>query len=694
MLAGKGQTMPTRYVLTILALLALSVPPSPAQAGGVVTVCDEAHLVTALAGGGTVTFACSGTITLTTEITIAADTTIDGSGQAVTISGNNAVRVFTVNDGATLNLDWLTVANGKSSDDDGGAIHNRGVLNLSNSTVSGSSAHGAYRAGGGIYNLGLLYVSDSIVSENGANSGGGIYNRGTVTVNSSTFSKNNSFSRSGGGGIYNDQGTVIVNDSTFFNNRSSADSRGGGIYNGTYGILTVSSSTFSRNFVWVSYADQGRGGGICNNGMANVSNSTFFQNSAAYGGGIYNNSSATVSNSTFSRNSASYGGGGGIYNPPSGSALTLRNTIVANSTWGLNCSGNIADGGGNLTFGDTTCPGISGDPVLGPLQDNGGSTETMTLGAGSAAIDAANDTICAAYPVNNLDQRGVSRPQGSHCDIGAVEQQLYRLWLPTDQPPTVDGNLSDWGQWSPLLLSADTAFYIATQPAGNPPPTSDDNSAELRGLWTATDLYFALFVRDDVIVNDSPDVWRDDEIELAFVGAWDGDPTGGDTHQYTVNADGRITDFGQATPPIEAAALPVVGGWNVELRIPASHLLGLNASLTSGKTIAFDIGLHDDDDGGNWDSYMILSGDQTINQAGGLLRLEDEPIPSPTPTPTPTSTPTRTATPTATTSWTATPTRTPTATATWTATPTATATTTSTSTPVVRYRYLPLILRQ
>ena len=60
------------------------------------------------------TFSCSGTITLTAEITIAADTTIDGSGQTVTISGNHAVRVFTVNSGVTLNLNRLTVANGSA----------------------------------------------------------------------------------------------------------------------------------------------------------------------------------------------------------------------------------------------------------------------------------------------------------------------------------------------------------------------------------------------------------------------------------------------------------------------------------------------------------------------------------------------------------------------------------------------------
>ena len=87
--------MRPKYLVIILVLLALAIPASPAHAGGVVSVCDQAHLLAALAGGGTVTFSCSGTITLTDYVVIAADTTIDASGQTVTISGNNAVRYFT-----------------------------------------------------------------------------------------------------------------------------------------------------------------------------------------------------------------------------------------------------------------------------------------------------------------------------------------------------------------------------------------------------------------------------------------------------------------------------------------------------------------------------------------------------------------------------------------------------------------------
>ncbi len=282
----------------------------------------------------------------------------------------------------------------------------------------------------------------------------------------------------------------------------------------------------------------------------------------------------------------------------------------------------------------------------------------------------------------------------------------------TGQPRTIDGNFEEWGQWSPLILSRDTAKYVASLPASIPAPSLADSSAELRALWTGFNLYLAIYVRDDMIVSDSPDVWRDDELELAFVGAWDGLPAGGDTHQYTVNADGRVTDFGVpgAPVPVQAVAVEAPGGWSVEMRIPAAHLFGTNMPLTAGKTIAFDLGLHDDDDGDNWDSHMIWAGDSTNFQAGGLLRLESIIAPTPAPTQTPTATPTATATPSPTATPTATatptpsPTATPTRTATATATPTATATSTPTgapantatptATPVVRYRYLPLIIRQ
>ncbi|MBK9092075.1 MAG: hypothetical protein IPM84_04725 [Anaerolineae bacterium] len=402
-----------KHIIIILVLLALSIPASPAHAGSVVTTCDEPHLLAAMAGGGTVTFSCSGTITLSSTITVATDTTVDGSGQNVIISGNHAVRVFTVNPEIALNLNMLTIANGRSVGDGGGIQNDGGLVTISNSTLSSNTAAWS---GGGIsnyhpYRHGTVTVSNSTFSGNSAdNDGGGIANfGGTVMVSNSIFSGNSALGS--GGGIVSTS-TLAVSNSTFSGN--SASIFGGGIYN--TGEAIVSNSTFSANS-----ADGG--GGILNAYELTVSNSTFSGNSAAgYGGAIFNFETAVLTNSTLSGNSAD--GGGGIFNNVD-SSLTLRNTVVANSPSGSNCyayvSRPIVDGGGNLSFGDNTCPGISGDPKLGPLQNNGGPTETMALGAGSAARDAANDATCAAAPVNNLDQRGVTRPQGAHCDIGAYE---------------------------------------------------------------------------------------------------------------------------------------------------------------------------------------------------------------------------------------------------------------------------------
>ena len=228
---------------------------------------------------------------------------------------------------------------------------------------------------------------------------------------------------------------LAVSNSTFSGN--SAGYSGGGIEN--TGRLNVSNSTFSGNSAGNS------GGGINNSGTVNVSNSTFSGNiTAGSGGGICSSDSSTltVNNSTIASNSASEGGG--IY---SAGTVILKNTIVANSTTGSNCYGTVTDGGGNLSYPDIACPGINADPVLGPLQINGGQTETLALGPGSAALDAGDDAICAAPPVNNLDQRGVVRPRGSHCDIGAVEQiqeptavslsALSAQSLPGALPPTI-----------------------------------------------------------------------------------------------------------------------------------------------------------------------------------------------------------------------------------------------------------------
>jgi len=395
-------------ILLAALLVALAMAYAPvARAAGVVSSCDEASLLSAISGGGTVTFACSGTITLTATITIFADTTIDGTGQNVTISGGNAVQVFSVPSGVQLNLNKLTITQGLLAYGigDGGGIFNQGTLTVTNSTFYGNVSY--FGGGGGIANFGTLTVINSTFEGNSAFIGGGIANFGTLTVTNSKFEANGAYD---GGGIYNYLATLTVTNSTFSHNGGVYT--GGGIYN-YLATLTVTNSTFIGN-----HGNYSGGGGIYSLGTLTVSNSTFSGNiSFSNGGGIYNEGgpSVTVTNSTFSDNGSYSGRGGGIFNP---GRLTLRNTIVANSIFGGNCSfgSSLVDDGGNLDT-DGTCVGtISPDPLLGPLQNNGGPTQTLAIPMASPAFGGANVANCPA-----TDQRGVLRPQFLSCDIGAYE---------------------------------------------------------------------------------------------------------------------------------------------------------------------------------------------------------------------------------------------------------------------------------
>jgi len=343
----------------------------------------------------TITFSVSGTITLSaplpTIISGQGKLAIDGGGN-ITISGNNSVKVFIVDTGGDLTLQNMIVTKGKT-------IFSGGAVDNFSGTVT---------------------VNSSTFSNNSAGEGGAISSfNGTVTISDSTFSGNSA----GFGGAINNSGssTAIINTSTFSNN--TATNSGGTILNTGTSTTTISASTFSGN-------SAPNGGAIFNfNDILIVSNSTFSGNSAtSKGGAIFNGKTATITNSTFVGNSASLSGGA-IFNELVTDVVNLKNTIVANSPSGGNCSGIITNQGGNLSWPDATCPGLNQDPLLGPLQNNGGPTQTHALLSGSVAINAVTDCTLIGGGAVTQDQRGVSRPQpsGGNCDVGAYEAQFFTL---------------------------------------------------------------------------------------------------------------------------------------------------------------------------------------------------------------------------------------------------------------------------
>jgi uncharacterized repeat protein (TIGR01451 family) len=312
--------------------------------------------------------------------------TIRGAGaNATTIErapGGPAFRIFRVAATGTLTLDGLTVRGGNASD--GGGILSAGALTVANSVVRDNEAIN----GGGIKNLGPLVLTNSTIAGNDAASGAGIHNAGTLNVTGSSISSNTS--QCVGGGLVTTVGATTLVRSTVAGN--TALCRGGGVVmNGN--TVTVVNSTISGNG-----ATDSAGGILIDTGTLTVTNSTISGNGAGAGGGIWNGTGH----------------------------VELHNTIVAGSPSGGNCAATtpLVSKGHNIDSG-TTC-NLTGtgdltnsDPRLGPLANNSGGTLTHALLPGSPAIGAGDAAGCPA-----TDQRGLARPQGTACEIGAFETSV------------------------------------------------------------------------------------------------------------------------------------------------------------------------------------------------------------------------------------------------------------------------------
>jgi CSLREA domain-containing protein len=349
------------------------------------TLREAINAANSQAGANTITFAGNYTITLggrlpnvTTEMSIIGNGASNTIVQASASPNTAAYRVFTVDTTGNLTLNGLTVQNGCNS----------GCL-----------------SGGGVYNGGAMTISSVVFKANYATYGGGLHNSSSnLTLTNVTFSGNWG---PNGGGMNNFNSSPTLTNVTFSGNSAS---NGGGLRNEAGSNPTLANVTFSGN------AAADRGGGIFNDASnPTLVNVTLSGNSAASnGGGLYNfSSSHPILKNTIIANSVS---GGDCVNSPSSSVdATSINNLIEDSA---NACG-LTDGtNGNI---------VGQDPKLDALANNGGSTQTFALLPGSPAIDAGNDATCAASPVNNLDQRGIARPQGAHCDIGTFESRGFTL---------------------------------------------------------------------------------------------------------------------------------------------------------------------------------------------------------------------------------------------------------------------------
>ncbi len=413
----------------------------------------------------------AGNYQLKSQLVINPSVSVEGAGPGKTIlSAGSKSRVIDVtSSSASITIAGLTITRGKATD--GGGILNAGDLTLRHVAVTRNLAAGSNTAeGGGIENSGTLTITQSEISDNKTSGrsaeglGAGIADSGSVEISKSSITGNVAQRRGFGGALFfapidpPDGTAVSITTTTVSNNRVLGSDVAGGailydpiISTGSPRLpLKLTRDTFSGN-VADGGTSQGVGGVLdyapISNTTASLSvrmvNDTFASNRAGnstatgVGGGlalepIMNHGSAALNftNLTIAHNTAggSIGIGGGVVFEPSGtSSGTFVNTIIAlnNAVNGPDCEGNVPSSGHNLER-HTSCGfnNASGDlqntnPKLGPLADNGGPTKTLRLLGGSPAINAGSDEACPS-----TDQRGISRPQGHHCDIGAYEQAM------------------------------------------------------------------------------------------------------------------------------------------------------------------------------------------------------------------------------------------------------------------------------
>ncbi|MBE2237479.1 MAG: PKD domain-containing protein [Caldilineaceae bacterium] len=414
-----------------------------------------------------------------TAINVDAATRIDG----VTIRDGNAIGFSATGSGGGIYIynGNLTIANvlfTNNSGQSGGGLYSRyGSPTLDNVQFIGNSA--SY--GGGVYNYSPAMTLTNVIFRNNSVSlyGGGMYNNASNPVltgalfednragnhggalysnNSNTlittarFTSN--YAASSGGAIYSYRKTFSLSDTLFMSNTSR--SNGGSLYvsrgaldgerislfyNSTRyngGAVATDRSVLTMTHVTAAF-NQAKYGGVFYNDTTTVTlaNATFYSNSATIdGGAMFNDAAATTLDHLTAVGNAAEHYGGVLYTILE--VPTVRNSIL----WG-----NTAEKGGAIigtalfieSIVEGGCPvGVScmhvhdADPLLGAPGNYGGAVDTIPVLTGSPAIDRATD-FCQPS-----DARGVARPQGAACDLGAYETRGLTLRLVSGGNQTIE----------------------------------------------------------------------------------------------------------------------------------------------------------------------------------------------------------------------------------------------------------------
>jgi parallel beta-helix repeat protein len=337
------------------------------------------------------------------------------------VNGNTSDNVYHVVTGSSTNntalLDGFTVtggnANGSNPDDQGGGMYNSYGNPVVRNVIFNNNT--ATTAGGGMYNVHSSPAVQSVIFSNNASTtgnGGALVNsNSSPTLVNVTFNAN-SVTGGNGGALLNDFSSPSLVNVTFSNNTATGGN-GGALYNDLESVPLLTNVTFSSNSAIMDSGYNGGHGGALYNYATNTPpgliNVTFNGNQAigydaihpAYGGAMYIIAgSVAITNAILWGNTPDQ-----LYND-SADIVSLNTSIVQ----------------GGCPTGSTCTNVVATNPLLGALGNYGGSVQTMPLLPNSPALDTALDSACPA-----TDARGISRPIGPHCDIGAFESSRFTL---------------------------------------------------------------------------------------------------------------------------------------------------------------------------------------------------------------------------------------------------------------------------